>query len=66
MAQLNFSIALNLITNQFKKGVNDVKYSFSSIRMQVATFAAALQLADMSISGFVSKMIETARAMRAK
>jgi hypothetical protein len=29
MAQLNFSIALNLITNQFKKGVNDVKSSFS-------------------------------------
>jgi len=61
MAQLNFSIALNLLTAKFKDGVSSVKSGFASMRMQVATFIAALRVADMSITGFVSKLIDTAR-----
>lgn len=62
MAQLNFSIALNLLTDQFKNGVSRVKSGFASLRMQVFTFVAALQVADLSIAGFISKLIDTARA----
>ena len=62
MAQLNFSIAINLLTDKFNAGVKSVKSGFSSIRMQVLTFVAALQVADLSISGLISKLIETARA----
>lgn len=62
MAQLNFSIALNLLTDKFNAGVKRVRSGFASIRMQVLTFVAALQVADLSISGFISKLIETARA----
>jgi len=61
MAQLNFSIALNLLTDKFNAGANKVKSGFSSMKMQVMTFVAALQIADMSITGFVSKLIDTAR-----
>ena len=62
MAQLNFSIALNLLTDKFNAGVKRVRSGFASIRMQVLTFVAALQVADLSISGLISKLIETARA----
>lgn len=62
MSQLNFSIALNLLTDKFNAGVKRVRSGFSSIRMQVLTFVAALQIADLSISGLISKLIETARA----
>lgn len=61
MAQLNFSIALNLLTDKFNAGVKRVRSGFASIRMQVLTFVAALQVADLSISGLISKLIETAR-----
>ena len=62
MAQLNFSIALNLLTDKFNAGVKRARSGFASIRMQVLTFVAALQVADLSISGLISKLIETARA----
>lgn len=61
MAQLNFSIALNLLTDKFNAGVKSARSGFASIRMQVLTFVAALQVADLSISGLISKLIETAR-----
>jgi len=61
MAQLNFSIALNLLTDKFKNGVSSVKNGFGSIKVQVMTFVAALRVADLSLSGFVSKLVDTAR-----
>lgn len=61
MAQLNFSIALNLLTDKFKNGVSSVKSGFASIKVQVMTFVAALRVADLSLSGFVSKLVDTAR-----
>ena len=40
--KLSFSIAINLLTENFKKGTNQVKAGFKAMQMQVVTFAAAL------------------------
>ena len=40
--KLSFSIAINLLTENFKKGANQVKAGFKAMQMQVVTFAAAL------------------------
>lgn len=61
MARLSFAIALNLLTQNFKRGVNEVKSSFASLKSQVLTFAAALGAIDLGFNGIVSRMIETSR-----
>lgn len=61
MARLSFAIALNLLTQNFKKGVNEVKSSFAALKSQVLTFAAALGAIDLGFNGIVSRMIETAK-----
>ena len=40
--KLSFSIAINLLTENFKKGTNQVKSAFKSMQMQLLTFTAAL------------------------
>ena len=40
--KLSFSIAINLLTEQFKRGANRVKATFKALQMQILTFAAAL------------------------
>lgn len=59
--RLSFSIAVNLLTENFKKGTNTVKDSLRSAQMQIITFAAALGFAGLNLSNFVSKLIEVAR-----
>ena len=59
--RLSFSIAVNLLTENFKKGTNTVKDSLRSVQMQIITFAAALGFAGLNLSNFVSKLIEVAR-----
>ena len=61
MGKLSFSIAINLLTDNFKKGTNTVKNSIKSMQMQFLTFAAALGAGGLGLDGFVSRMIETAR-----
>lgn len=58
---LSFSIALNLLTENFKKGTNTVKNGFRSMQMQVLTFAAALGAGGLGLSNFVSRLIDVAR-----
>lgn len=60
--RLSFSIVVNLLTENFKKGATGIKDSLRSMQMQIITFAAALGFAGFGLQGLVSRMIETARA----
>ncbi len=59
--RLSFSIAINLLTENFKKGASSVKNSLRSMQMQFLTFAAALGVGGLGLTGFVSRLIETVR-----
>lgn len=58
--KLSFSIAINLLTEQFKRGVNQVKSAFKSMQMQILTFVAALGAGGIGLSNFVSRFIDVA------
>lgn len=59
--RLSFSIAVDLLTENFKKGTNTVKNSLRSMQMQVLTFAAALGAGGLGISGLISRFRDVAR-----
>lgn len=59
--RLSFSIAINLLTENFKKGTNTVKNGFRSMQARVLAFAAALGFAGVSLSNLVSEIIRVAR-----
>lgn len=59
--RLSFSIAINLLTENFKKGTNSVKAGFRAMQMQVLTFAAALGAGGLGLSNFISRLIDVAR-----
>lgn len=59
--KLSFSIAINLLTENFKRGTNNVKNGLRSMQMQVLTFAAALGAGGIGLSNFVSRLIDVAR-----
>lgn len=59
--RLSFSIAVNMLTENFKKGASSVSNSLKSMQMQVLTFAAALGAGGLSLTGFLTSLIQTAR-----
>lgn len=59
--KLSFSIAINLLTENFKKGTNQVKAGFKAMQMQVVTFAAALGAGGIGLSNLVSRFVDVAR-----
>lgn len=59
--RLSFSIAINLLTENWKKGSNTVKNSLRSMQMQVLTFAAALGAGGLGVSGLISRFKDVAR-----
>lgn len=59
--RLSFSIAINLLTENFKRGTNQVKAAFRSMQMQVLSFAAALGAGGIGLSNLVSRFIEVAK-----
>ena len=61
MGRLSFAIALNLITDNFKKGVSDVKGGFSSMQAKIVTFSAAFDLIKQAFVGFSSQVIGIVR-----
>lgn len=67
--RLSFSIAINLLTENFKKGTSTVQSAFRSMQAQLLTFAAAMGFAGVSLSNFFSQLIqvtrETSRAVTA-
>ena len=58
---LSFAIAINLLTENFKRGTNQVKSAFRSMQAQVLTFAAALGAGGIGLSNLVSRFVEVAR-----
>lgn len=60
-SKLSFSIAVKLLTDNFKKGSASVKSYLRSMQMQFMSFAAAVGGGAIGLSNFVSKMIETAK-----
>ena len=48
--RLSFSIAINLLTENFKRGTNSVKNGLRVMQMQVLTFAAALGAGGLGFS----------------
>lgn len=59
--KLSFSIAINLLTENFKRGTSSVKNAFRSMQAQILTFAAAMGFAGVSLSNFFSQLIRVAR-----
>lgn len=59
--KLSFSVAINLLTENFKRGSNQVKAAFRSMQMQVLTFVAALGAGGIGLSNLVSRFIDVAR-----
>ncbi|WP_234367824.1 tape measure protein [Parabacteroides pacaensis] len=59
--KLSFSIAINLLTENFKRGSNYVRSAFRSMQMQFLTFAAALGAGGLGLSNFVSRLIDVSR-----
>lgn len=60
-SKLSFSIAVKLLTDNFKKGSASVEGYLRSMQMQFMSFAAAVGGGAIGLSNFVSKMIETAK-----
>lgn len=59
--RLSFSIAINLLTENFKRGTNQVKAAFRSMQMQILTFAAALGAGGLGLTNLVSRFIDVAK-----
>lgn len=60
-SKLSFSIAVKLLTDNFKKGSASVKSYLRSMQMQFMSFAAAVGGGAIGLSNFVSKLMETAK-----
>lgn len=56
--KLSFSIAINLLTEQFKKGANQVKSAFDGMKKQILGFAAVLGLGGMGLRNFIEATSE--------
>ena len=59
--RLSFSIALNLVTEQFKQGAEQVKKDLRNIQYQVLGMASALGAGAFGISELVSRFVDVAR-----
>lgn len=59
--RLSFSIAINFLTENFRKGTNQVKAGFQAMQAQILTFAAALGVGGIGLSNFVTRFIEVAK-----
>lgn len=51
--RLSFSVAINLLTENFKKGANQVQYLFSKMKGSVLGFAAVLGIGGASLRNFI-------------
>ena len=62
---LSFGVAINLLTDKFKNGANQLKNEFRSIQMQSMTMFAALAGGAVSVTSFFDKLIDTAKKTNA-
>jgi tape measure domain-containing protein len=66
MSNLNFSIAINLLTDNFKKGSAMIQSSFAQMKSQMLSVAAVFGVGGFAFTSFISKILsaskETAKA----
>ena len=60
--RLSFSIAINLLTENFKKGASQVRASFRAIKAETLALAAALGAGGLGLADLASRFVDTARA----
>lgn len=58
---MSFGIAINLLTENFKRGTNQIKSAFRAMQMQILTFVAALGAGGIGLSNLVSRFVDVAR-----
>jgi tape measure domain-containing protein len=61
MSSLNFSVAINLLTDNFKKGTAQVKSGFEQMKSQVLGFVGAFGIGGIGLMGFLTKIISVSR-----
>lgn len=59
--KLSFSVAVNLLTENFKRGEQELKNGLRNIQMQAMTMFAVFGAGSLGVGEFVSKLIDTAR-----
>ena len=59
--RLSFAIAVNLMTEQFKKGANQIRASFRAIKAETVAFAAALGAGGIGLTELVGRFAQVAR-----
>lgn len=59
--KLSFSVAINLLTENFKRGSGEIKNGLRNIQMQAMTMFAALGAGSLGLSELVSNLIDVAR-----
>lgn len=58
---LSFSVAINLLTENFKKGSQNLKNGLRDVQMQAMSLFAALGAGSIGLSSFVTDLIAVAR-----
>ncbi|MBV5283401.1 MAG: hypothetical protein JZU53_13305 [Paludibacter sp.] len=59
--RLSFSVAINLLTENFKRGSGEIKNGLRNIQMQAMTMFAALGAGSLGLGELVSNLIDVAR-----
>ncbi len=59
--KLSFAVAINLLTDNFKRGANTVKNQFNAMKFQALSFIAALGVGSIGLSNFVSRLVSVTR-----
>lgn len=59
--KLSFAVAINLLTENFKRGSNELKNGLRNIQMQAMTMFAAFGAGSIGLGSFVSNLLSTAR-----
>lgn len=59
--RLSFSVAVNLLTDQFNRGANQLRSGLRNIQMQAMAMVAAMGVGSLGLGEFVSNLITTAR-----
>lgn len=59
--KLSFSVAINLLTENFKRGSGEIRNGLRNIQMQAMTMFAALGAGSLGLGELVSNLIDVAR-----
>lgn len=58
---MTYAVAIKLVADNFKKGISTVRGGLSSLQANIVTLASAIGALDVSLSGFVSGVVNVTR-----